>query len=602
MATQLLSADAWEAALLARDDLTKFGDNAIALFALALKFGIDDLESTGTDAIVDGGNDKKNDVIFIDEEQKLAVVIQAYRARSKKTEAPANKASDLNTAMGWLLNTPESKLPNEIRPQAIRLRAGISSGDITHLHVWYVHNCPESKNVAEELGTVEHTLRAALKTNFKDSKVKQSIKEIGIETLNEWYSETQSPIVVTNSFEFPCLGGYEIKEKQWSAYVTAIPAKNLHDAFEKYGVKLFTANVRDYLGSRASDSNINHGIKQTVQKEPQNFWVLNNGLTVLTHSTTAKSDEHGNISVVVQGMSIVNGAQTTGAIGGLSHSPKSSAYVSVRFIATSDNVLIADIVRYNNSQNEITASDFRSTDPVQKRLKKEIDAIPDAIYEGGRRGGSGDAIKRRPSLLPSYTVGQALCAFHGDPVTAYNKKSEIWKNDGIYARLFNEHTTGAHIVFTFSLLRAIEFVKVNLAERSKTETGLKVSEQNQLDFFRTSGATLLYAAAISRCLETFLDEPVPNKFALTFIAKTSPKRGAQLWLPLIYATIAFAKNLRDATSNRLSSSTTADQAIDQFAQLVESVADTHQLAFDRFAKSVKHAKFTKIRKTKRVDL
>ena len=49
----------WEAALAERDDLTKFGDNAIALFALALKFGIDDLESTGTEAIVDGGNDKK---------------------------------------------------------------------------------------------------------------------------------------------------------------------------------------------------------------------------------------------------------------------------------------------------------------------------------------------------------------------------------------------------------------------------------------------------------------------------------------------------------------------------------------------------------------
>jgi hypothetical protein len=43
-------------------------------------------------------------------------------------------------------------------------------------------------------------------------------------------------------------------------------------------------------------------------------------------------------------------------------------------------------------------------------------------------------MKRRKNLLPSYTVGQALAAFHGDPVTAYDKKSEIWVNDGIYLK------------------------------------------------------------------------------------------------------------------------------------------------------------------------
>jgi hypothetical protein len=46
--------------------------------------------------------------------------------------------------------------------------------------------------------------------------------------------------------------------------------------------------------------------------------------------------------------------------------------------------------------------------------------IPDTEYERGRRGGTSDTIKRRPNLLPSYTVGQALAAFDGDPVIAKN--------------------------------------------------------------------------------------------------------------------------------------------------------------------------------------
>lgn len=584
---------AWEAALSERDDLAKFGDNAIALFALALKFGIDDLESTGTDAIVDGGNDKNSDAIYIDEEQNLAVIIQAYKSQKNRSEAPAKKASDLNTAIGWLLNIPITKLPSEIRSHAQRLRDGIKNGSILNLHVWYVHNCPESNNVFVELEAVEHTLRAALKTNFKDSKVKQSVKEVGHNTLTEWYLETESPIIVNNVFNFSCAGGFELNESNWSAYVTAIPAKELHAAFGVYGVKLFSANVRDYLGSRASDSNINYGIKQSIANEPSNFWVLNNGLTVLTHKTEAITKTNGEKSLNVTGMSIVNGAQTTGAIGGLKHAPDDTAFVSVRFISTSNNSLIQDIVRYNNSQNEVTASDFRSTDSVQKRLKKEIALLPEAFYEGGRRGGTGDAIKRRTSLLPSYTVGQALAAFHGDPITAYNKKTEIWKNDAIYSKLFNDDTTGGHIVFTYSLLRAIERIKVDLIEKSSSGPGLKDSEKKLLDFFRVSGSTLLYAAAISKCIETILDKPVPNKFALSFIAKTSPKAGVQIWLPIIYVTVAFAKNLSDSVLSRVSSTASVDVAIDKFAQLVESVAETHRLVFERFEKKVKHSKFVK---------
>ena len=468
----------------------------------------------------------------------------------------------------------------------------MKSGAISNLHVWYVHNCPESQNVFVELDAVEHTLRAALKTNFKDAKVSQSVKEVGNSTLSEWYLETESPIIVNSIFNFACAGGFELTEESWSAYVTAIPAKELYTAFAVHGVKLFSANVRDYLGSRASDSNINFGIKQSITNEPSNFWVLNNGLTVLTH-TTEPVIVDGKTSLKVTGMSIVNGAQTTGAIGSLIKSPDDAAFVSVRFISTSNNSLIQDIVRYNNSQNEVTASDFRSTDAVQKRLKKEIALVPDAFYEGGRRGGTGDAIKRRASLLPSYTVGQALAAFHGDPITAYNKKTEIWKNDAIYSKLFNDDTSGGHIAFTYSLLRAIERVKVDLSEKSNTETGLKTSEKNQLDFFRISGATLLYAAAISKCIETILDKPIPNKFALLFVAKTSPKAGVLIWLPIIYATVAFAKNLHESVLNRVSSTASVDTAIDRFAQLVESVATTHQSIFEKFEKKVKHTRFVK---------
>jgi hypothetical protein len=96
--------DTWQAALDERDDLKRYAPNAVGLFALVLHFGLEDIESVATDAIVDGSDDKKCDIVYIDRGERAAVIAQCFESQKRKTEAPANKASDLSTAVGWLLN------------------------------------------------------------------------------------------------------------------------------------------------------------------------------------------------------------------------------------------------------------------------------------------------------------------------------------------------------------------------------------------------------------------------------------------------------------------------------------------------------------------
>ncbi len=249
----------------------------------------------------------------------------------------------------------------------------------------------------------------------------------------------------------------------------------------------------------------------------------------------------------VRGPSIVNGAQTTGAIGSLNKAPNVSALVPVRFIKTADRSVIYDIIRYNNSQNKVTAPDFRSTDRVQKRLKEEITKIPGAEYEGGRRGGHEDVIRRRANLLPSYTVGQALAALHGDPITAYNEKANIWISDRLYSKYFNDDTTAAHIVFAFSLLRAVEAKKIELVQKSKQEgDNLTSSEHKQLEFFRNRGSTYLFVAAVAGCLETFLSKKISNPFRLSFNSATAPLAAQNLWREIVQITAPLCTHLEDA--------------------------------------------------------
>src|SRR5579864_4557172 len=69
---------AWQKAYQARFADTKFGDDAIGLFALGLQFAIDDLDSIGAEIITGGSNDKKCDLVFFDPEEGRAVVAQCY--------------------------------------------------------------------------------------------------------------------------------------------------------------------------------------------------------------------------------------------------------------------------------------------------------------------------------------------------------------------------------------------------------------------------------------------------------------------------------------------------------------------------------------------
>jgi AIPR protein len=455
------------------NDFKNFGNNGLLLFALKLKFNIEDIVSAGIDSITDGPDDKKADLVYLDTELGFAVIIQGYFASQDKAEDPSNKASDLNTALTWLLNKPIDQAPERLKTHAEALRRAFKDNEIKNLHIWYVHNLVESDNIKRELDAVELTAFNAISRNFPEYEIEIHSKEVGQNTLEEWYNAISTPILINDNFEIPIEGGYCTEGSDWSSYVTALPIKWFYDKFKEYGaVKLFSANIRDYLGSRQTDDNINNGIKRTALDDPAHFWVFNNGITALVHNFK-EVQENRKLKITFEGISIINGAQTSGAVGHLMQVPDDLAKVQVRFIKCTNPDTLYSIVKYNNSQNRIIAPDFRSKEPVQIRLKNEFEKIPNVEYIP-RRGGHEDIIKRPVNALYSITAGQALAAFHGTPQIAYHGKTKIWEDNEIYTKYFNEQTKAEHIVFAHSLQVAIETKKIQLKQKSKDQSLLEV--------------------------------------------------------------------------------------------------------------------------------
>jgi AIPR protein len=283
----------------------------------------------------------------------------------------------------------------------------------------------------------------------------------------------------------------------------------------------------------------------------------------------------------------VNGAQTTGSLSSLAELLPPDLQVAIRFVKANKHVLVANVVRYNNSQNKIQAADFRSTDAIQERLRIEFDAIPDAEYEGGRRGGASDAIKRSKFTLPSYTVGQSLAAFHGEPVTAYDKKSELWTNETNYRHIFTDRTTARHIVFCYSLLSAVNDRKLDLSQKLKNDpASLTNIENNSLAFLNKKGANYLLVHVISRCMETIFGRSIPNYFDPHFVRNISPDTAAKFWLPIVEMMLSLSSQLENAFSRNRISNESVSKAVPYFVGLVDSIGNLHKETFEKFSSHV----------------
>lgn len=573
------------AAFESRDDLQEYGDNALLLFVAQMRLGFDDVHTFAANSLTDGSNDKKCDLVAVSADKQRIVLAQGYMAsKTGLREAPANKASDLNTGVSWLLAGDLNRLPETLRGAAEEVRDALAGGEIRELQLWYVHNREESKNVADEMAQVAKTADGIIKRHFPHLDIDVSAAEIGRSALEDEYARMQAPILVSEQFTFEIPGGFEMTAPDWSAFSTAVGVADLRALWTIHKTKLMSPNIRDYLGVVRSSGNINYGIKETAKSQPENFAIFNNGITVLVNDYEHTVGDDGQQTLRVDGVGIVNGGQTTGALGGLDETEAGAtvgARVMVRFVKCTNSSVLGDIVKYNNTQNKVEATDFRSKDSVQDRLRKEFESIPDADYRGGRRGGTTDAIQRVKTLVPDSSVAQSLAAFHGEPNLAYNETRSIWDNDAVYSRVFRDTVTAPHIVYAYGLLKAIEQAKLKILaipEGSRTE-----AQKRHAAYFSARGSNYLLVAALGACIETVLSVAVADRHSLHFKKNLSPAQATATWQPVVDLAMAFSSQLMPATDRGLKAQDRVKKAIEDFSSMLEAVRSANPGPFDQLA-------------------
>ena len=291
---------------------------------------------------------------------------------------------------------------------------------------------------------------------------------------------------------------------------------------------MFSANLRDFLGSRRANRNVNNTIKTTAESESGIFYIFNNGITIVCNKADYEKD-----TLKIHGISVVNGAQTTGAIHAAGRERAKKVSVVARVIVVENHTMIPRIVTANNTQNAIVAWDRRSNDPVQIRLGQEFDAK--GIQYVHRR----DNARKSANSIFADQVGQMLCAFGGDLQTAIRAKADIFERDTTYNEVFPGTLGIGHVFGIQTLGWAYDGVKQDL--KTKADSGsLTELEQKQLRLldYPASKQFLIRVMGDLREEISGMNMPHPREFALKDEAITaSGSEAISAWVKVINAVL-----------------------------------------------------------------
>ena len=157
-----------------------------------------------------------------------------------------------------------------------------------------------------------------------------------------------------------------------------LPLSELAKLYKDHGNKLIATNIRGYKG----DTDVNEQIAKTATSEPGHFFYLNNGLTAYCERLEVANQDKANAKqkrITAHGISIVNGAQTSGSVASCidpAATTTSPGHVFMKVISlekcTTKGEFAKRITHSTNFQNQIGSRDFVALDEQQRRIANQL--------------------------------------------------------------------------------------------------------------------------------------------------------------------------------------------------------------------------------------
>ena len=181
--------------------------------------------------------------------------------------------------------------------------------------------------------------------------------------------------IVINLEEFgeplPLLPAY-LRTEDYEAYLVVVPGQMLGEIYDRWGARLLEQNVRVFLQAK---SNVNKGIRKTLEEHPSMFFAYNNGITATAEKVKTVQQGTQVLLTELRNFQIVNGGQTTASIHAALRRKMDISRVFVQMKLSIVNPeqtdeVVPRISEYANSQNRVNAADFFANHPFHISMEK----------------------------------------------------------------------------------------------------------------------------------------------------------------------------------------------------------------------------------------
>ncbi|MCD8772210.1 AIPR family protein [Mammaliicoccus sciuri] len=372
--------------------------------------------------ITDGKNDGGIDFVFYDDENSKVIIGQNKYSKNIKVNDVNAEVSKINSTLSDFEKENTNIYSREVKKH---LRNALDS-------------LPE-----EEEGNIEIIFSSTSQVNEKDVGRKidniQSAKFGDFNLLNKididkMIEEMQQTLEVAKEFKFEIdksKNALKYESDNYEGLVVNISANSLKVAYEKFERDgLFNMNIRRYIKSK----NVDESIIRSMRKNPEDFWVMNNGITIACKDYIPDGD-----NIKVYDFSIVNGGQTTHLIAKNLDSSKEDFYLMCKIIKKNNSKgdersFFNSIAEATNSQKAIQPKDLKANAPEMIQLHDIL--LNHGIFLEIKRG-INTPRKYATNKIKNEEFAQIFYSFvYQKPGTARSAKRSLFANNNHYKSIF----------------------------------------------------------------------------------------------------------------------------------------------------------------------
>ena len=497
-------------------------------------------------AVVDDFNDKGIDAIYYHESSETLYLLQTKLKKSEQFKQ--DEAQAFCEGVRLLINQEFEKFNDIVRNRKIEIESALDRCNYIQLVIPYtgdgvstsaqvvLNSFLNDQNLDEER-LVKEVLYYTPENIKKDLLEEQAFKKINVDIF------LQKCRFIT----FP--------KKTYYGIIALSDLVRLH---QTYGKGLYERNIRYFLGSKSS---VNMSIKNSLEKDPENFFYLNNGITAICDLIEPKVTSNQDKKLKVRNLSIINGAQTVASSAEfIAENPNCNieeAKVMFTLIhAPSESYFGNEITKARNHQNPVQMANFASLDETQERLRQEISCLgygyyyrPEANISSGERS------------LTLQDAIHALSVLENDPRFIAYLKSDYSKlsnpSSSFYKQIFHDHLTGTYVINAVLFYREVRKLLIE-ADRQSSARSLERMLYRHGIFAITSiimkrlqkyikSASVINVERVRRIISFPLDEL--RQQASDLWTKMAVHEGALVYFKNIGNVITYLDNLMEINFN-----------------------------------------------------